>query len=239
MNVLCVELKPEKRAYYAFENMCHQGDIKCWVLKKYLFDTLVTPVLLYGVEVWGGSISNSSWKEFEAIQKRFLTTFFQVKVQTPYQLLLLEFGSLPLEILGMEHVVEYMVKLSQSPLHRLPRVSWEASYKNQKTHKRKILSSGWMQDTKKWFGKWDAGHLLHDASLDPMVNEAFLQCQCLTKWETIGGSRFTHYTTHIAPNYKSIFFSKRGSRTHPYMLEPIPLSAVRTLAAIRLSCHSL
>ena len=80
-------LEARKMAYYAFENMCHQGDIKCWVLKKYLFDTLVTPVLLYGVEVWGGSISNSSWKEFEAVQKRFLTTFFQVKVQTHYLLL--------------------------------------------------------------------------------------------------------------------------------------------------------
>ena len=43
-------LEAGKRAYYAFENTCNLGDIKCWVLKKYLFDTLVTPVLLYRVE---------------------------------------------------------------------------------------------------------------------------------------------------------------------------------------------
>ena len=43
-------LEAGKRAYYAFENMCHQGNIKCWTLKKYLFDALVLPVLLYGVE---------------------------------------------------------------------------------------------------------------------------------------------------------------------------------------------
>ena len=48
-------LEAGKRAYYAFENTCNHGDIKYWVLKKYLFDTLVTPVLLYGLEVWGGS----------------------------------------------------------------------------------------------------------------------------------------------------------------------------------------
>ena len=47
--------------------------MECWVLKKYLFDTLVTPVLLYGMEVWGGSIPKSTLKEFEDVQKHFLT----------------------------------------------------------------------------------------------------------------------------------------------------------------------
>ncbi|MCO5548233.1 hypothetical protein L7F22_001690 [Adiantum nelumboides] len=39
-------LEAGKRACYAFENMCNAGEIKCWALKKYLFDTLVTSVLL-------------------------------------------------------------------------------------------------------------------------------------------------------------------------------------------------
>ena len=38
-------IEARKREYYAFKNTCNCGDIKCWVLKKYLFDTLVTPVL--------------------------------------------------------------------------------------------------------------------------------------------------------------------------------------------------
>ena len=38
-----------------------------------------------------------------------------------------------------------------------------------------------------------------------------------------GGSRFTHYTTNVAPNYKFIFFAERGNHTHRCMLEPIPL----------------
>ena len=77
-----------KRAYYAFQNICNLGHIKCCVLKKYLFDTLVTLVLLYGVEVWGDSIPKSMWKEFENVQKQFLTKFLQVKKQKPYTLLL-------------------------------------------------------------------------------------------------------------------------------------------------------
>ena len=232
-------LEAGKRAYYAFENMCNHGNIKSWTLKKYLFDALVIPVILYGVEVWGGSISNSTWKDFEGVQKRFLTTFLKVKSQTPYRLLLLETGTLPIEIMGIERVTAYMLKVKTSPQNRLPHIAWEASNKVQKTHKSKLLSTGWMLDISKWFKKWDAHHLLNNASKDIMVNEAFLQRQCLTKWEDEGGSRWTHYTTHIAPNYKNLFFLERNHRTQPYILEPIPISAIRTLAAIRLSSHHL
>ena len=232
-------LEAGKRAYYAFENMCNAGEIKCWALKKYLFDTLVTPVLLYGVEVWGGSIAKSTWQEFENAQKHCLTNVFQVKTQTPYMLLLLESGSLPIEVLGMQRVVEYMLKTRDSPLHWLPKIAYEASQKVQKTSKSKILSSGWMLDIKKWFGRWDACHLVENASNDSQVNEAFLQRQCIMVWEKSGGSRFSHYTTYVAPNYKTLFFSERGNRAHPYILEPIALSAIRTIASIHLSSHSL
>ena len=53
-----------------------------------------------------------------------------------------------------------------------------------------------MQDLEKWFGRWDATHLLHDASQDSSVNEAFLQRQCIMTWDKCGGSRFTKYPTH-------------------------------------------
>ena len=50
-------LRDEKDRYYAFENACNHGEIKCWVIKKYLVDTFVTLMILYGVEVWSNSIS--------------------------------------------------------------------------------------------------------------------------------------------------------------------------------------
>ena len=66
----CVTRRIEagKRAYYAFENTFNHGDIKCWVLKKYLFDALVTPVLFYGVvaslNLLGKSLKMSKFKTF-------------------------------------------------------------------------------------------------------------------------------------------------------------------------------
>ena len=96
-----------------------------------------------------------------------------------------------------------------------------------------------MQDIEKWFGRWDARHLLHDASLDSSVNYAFLQFQCIMTWDKCGGSHFTHYTTHVTPNYKIIFFTERGNRTHRYMLEHISLSTIQTIASMRLSSRAL
>ena len=55
------------------------------VVKKYLFDNLVTLVLLYGVEVWGGSILKSTWKDFENVQTNFL-----VKLQVMIKFLLVK-----------------------------------------------------------------------------------------------------------------------------------------------------
>ena len=75
------------------------------------------------------------------------------------------------------------------------------------------MCSIWMKDMKKWFGKWDVTHLLHDASLHFSINEAFLQHQRIITWDKCGGSCFTHYTTHVALSYKTIFFVKLENRT--------------------------
>ena len=46
-----------------------------------------------------------------------------------------------------------------------------------------------------------------------------------------------HIILHIAPNYKTTLFNKQGICTHQYMLEPILLSAIQSIASMRLSSH--
>ena len=92
-------LEARKRAYYAFENTFNHGEIKCWILGKYLFDTSDS-----NASLWGGSMSYNiarfTLKEFENLQKHLLIKFLQVKKQMPYALLLIEIGSLPIEIIA-------------------------------------------------------------------------------------------------------------------------------------------
>ena len=55
-------------------------------------------------------------------------------------------GSLPIEAMAMERVVEYMHKVQKGSSRRLLGIVWEVSKKIQKTHKSKFLCFGWMQD---------------------------------------------------------------------------------------------
>ena len=87
------------------------------MLKKYLFDTFVLlPHHLYGVEFWGGSISISTWRKFGDVQKCVLVSFFQFKMQTLHSILLGS-SSLPIEIMIIERVVEYVIKIQNGPPH--------------------------------------------------------------------------------------------------------------------------
>ena len=54
------------------ENKCNRSDTHGWEVKLMLCNAIVTQVLLYGVEVWGGTISLNPWNEIEKIQNMFL-----------------------------------------------------------------------------------------------------------------------------------------------------------------------
>ena len=100
------------------------------------------------------------------------------------------------------------------------------------------LGSYWMKDMEKWFGRWDATHLIHENIT-----------RFLCKWGLFATPMYhdigemwkltLHTLYHTAPNYKTIFFAERENRTHRYMLEPILLSAIWTIAFMRLISHAL
>ena len=57
------------------------------------------------------------------ISKNIFLQSVQVKKQMPYIFLLLEMGSLPIEIMAMEMVVEYLLKFQKTSSHQLPRIA--------------------------------------------------------------------------------------------------------------------
>ena len=78
------------KAYYGLEKNCKSVDLWSWDKNKILFETLVTPVILYGCEVWGCSISRESWRKIDKIQKNFITYNLKIKGNKPYLILFLE-----------------------------------------------------------------------------------------------------------------------------------------------------
>ena len=120
-----------------------------WDRKKFLFETLVTPVILYGCEVWGCSISREFWRKFEQIQNRFITYNLKIKSNTPYPILLIEVGLSPFESLAMTRLLLYKHKLNSIGDHRLPKLALNSS----QNHLR--LKRDWYKDTRAWLNHWE------------------------------------------------------------------------------------
>ena len=73
--------------------------------------------MLYGVEVWGNTISLNAWNEIEKIQKMFLRRQLGVKSTTTYQVMILETNVLTIEILMLQRAYRYITKVKNIPNH--------------------------------------------------------------------------------------------------------------------------
>ena len=83
-----------------------------WEKKKLLFGNLVTPIILYGCEVWGCSISTESYRKIEQIQKRFIIYNLKIKSNTPYPIFLIEVGLPPIKCIAMYRYLMYKNKIN-------------------------------------------------------------------------------------------------------------------------------
>ena len=120
-----------------------------------VFETCVVQTLLYGVEVLGASISASTWNEIEKLQKKFLCRHMGVKATTPYSVMLLEMRKRPLEMIALQRVHKYIVKIKLMPNNRIPHKAWGIGCKPQRNYKSKFLTSSFVQDIRRWFAKWN------------------------------------------------------------------------------------
>ena len=176
--------------------------------------------------LWGGDIPKSTWKEFENLQKHFLQSFYKLrnKRHTPS---FLRRDHLPLRSWSWKGLLNTCLRFKTVPC-----IDFLELHGNQaKRYKRRIKAKFCVPVGGKIWKNGLVDRMQHTCFvihhyIYSSINDAFLQCQGIMTWDKCGGSRFTHYTTHVAPNYKSTFFAQRGSRTHRYMLEPIPLSAI-------------
>ena len=93
------------KAYFGLENNCKAANLVMWDKKKLLFETLVTPVILYGCEVWGCSISRESWRKIDQIKKCFIMYKLKIKSNASYPILLIEVVLSPIESLAMTRLM--------------------------------------------------------------------------------------------------------------------------------------
>ena len=111
------------KAYFGLENNRKTENLVMWDRKKFLFENLVTSIILYGCEVWGFSISRECRRNIEKIQKFFITYNLKIKSNTPYAILLIEVVFSPIESLAMTRLLLYKHKINNMGNHRLPKLA--------------------------------------------------------------------------------------------------------------------
>ena len=73
-----------QRAALAWQHRCHDLSLHDPALQLHLFDALVRPVMLYGVETWGpGALCGSGMDSCELVQRKFLRSILGVRTGTP------------------------------------------------------------------------------------------------------------------------------------------------------------
>ena len=207
------------------------------------FDTCVAQTILYGVEVWGGSIPASTWNDIEKIQKKFLCRHMGIKTTTPYSVMLLETGKRPLEMQALQRVHRYLMKVKTMRERSLPYMAWQAGCKPQKNYKSKFLTSSLVEDIRKWFSRWNVGDYVdmrieegteheHGLNFDICILEALH-----TKWKTaVHRSKFEYYGKHINTSYWETY--KTGD-TQMHIKTPMSHRARRSITLMRTRSYML
>ena len=82
-----------QRAALTLQHRCHDLSLHDPALQLHLFDALVRPVMLYGVETWGpGALCGSGMDSCELVHRKFLRSILGVRTGTPNVAVLGELG---------------------------------------------------------------------------------------------------------------------------------------------------
>jgi hypothetical protein len=184
------------KAYYGLENNCKSTDLWIWDKKKILFETLVTPVILYGCKVWGCNISRESWRKIEQIQKNFITYNLKIKGNTPYPILLTEASLSPIESMTMTRYLMYKNKLNNMEDKRLPKIASNSSQNHLQ------LKQGWHKDAQSWLNHWGIKEeiiLQNKDNIKNIITSKFKEKMWCNK-ELEGKRKLRYYKEVINPN---------------------------------------
>ena len=109
-----------QRAALALQHRCHDLSLHDPALQLHLFDALVRPVMLYGVETWGpGALCGSGMDTCELVHRKFLRSILGVRTGTPNAAVLGELGRFPVAHTAVLAICRFWNRLVAMPDTRL------------------------------------------------------------------------------------------------------------------------
>jgi len=111
------------KASMALQRRCSELGLTDPILKMKLFTSLVTPVLLYGSELWS---KGKSWSLVQQVENAYLRRTLGVRKSTPIPFLWQEIGELPLEVEIKSRILKFKEHIENSGDERLISHAWNA-----------------------------------------------------------------------------------------------------------------
>lgn len=99
------------RAAMAMGQRCRELGLRSPLMRMRLFDILIRPVMLYGVEVWGPHSLGLSDPHFEREHRQLLRQLLGVRTSTPSTVVLAELGRYPLSVLATRQLCRFWNRL--------------------------------------------------------------------------------------------------------------------------------
>ncbi|MCO5603414.1 hypothetical protein L7F22_057564 [Adiantum nelumboides] len=146
------------RAYAALgglERMCSQVQFQEPRTKLWLFDTLVTSAMLYGVQVWGPSVDQDSWRAMERPLISMISRMIRAKASVPHAIIRAEVAAPPIEMEALTKSVSFIHGIWNTDRCRYTRSALESS--------RQLALKG---DTSCWYAKTNLWFQRHGFSMD-------------------------------------------------------------------------
>jgi hypothetical protein len=130
-------------------------------LQLQLFDSMVTPILLYGVEVWGvGNIDIV--KQF---QLKYLKLIMNVKKSTPSVMVFGELGTLPIDCVIKCRVLNFWCKIINSKPDKVCNIMYKLMFE---LDRQNVYHSPWIAYVKKSLQELGfAGYWINQSVLSP------------------------------------------------------------------------
>ncbi len=245
----CARLSRGYAALGTLERQCAHIQFQEPRTKLWLFDTLVAPTLLYGVEIWGpSSYKGHKWTDLERPLVLMIGRMIRSKASVPHDIVRAEMGAAPIAVEALLRSVTNIQRIWKLPKERYPRLALMSSLQ--------LTAHG---DTHCWYAEMQEWFLSHGMNINALPPFQYsLDCPHLNMTKTeknrviradiikLNNERtWTSPTTPLGrkmAQYKALFLhiSQDGFILRPSYMDTHLSHALRTvIGQLRTSSHQL
>lgn len=150
LNASIPRIESAERAVLALRSRCAALKLYDPVVLCQLFDALIMPVIMYGVEVWGAQLGSPAMRKVEAVELAFLRRLLGVRTGTPSFVVRAELGRYPLLVTAAKLVCGYWNRLVRLEDERLVKQAFRRNLEL------RGLSSAQKEAAAPWVGQVDS-----------------------------------------------------------------------------------